>query len=196
MSVKKFSGSKFYCCVDTVNDLDLADAEVAFVGRSNAGKSSLVNSICASGKLAKVAKTPGKTRTINVFSICDGKWIIDLPGYGFAKVAKSQKKTWPDMIEDYFTYRSSIKAIFVLVDAKVGPTTLDLQMLNWLIKTNHNFRLVVNKIDRVSKTKLEERRLNLATDLDIPEDHVFYHSASNGVGRAELQKCIISLLDL
>ncbi|MCX5703432.1 MAG: ribosome biogenesis GTP-binding protein YihA/YsxC, partial [Candidatus Omnitrophica bacterium] len=117
MNKSVFNNAQFHACVDSAHKLEDAQAEVAFVGRSNVGKSSLVNALCGRRLLAKISKTPGKTRTINVFSICYGKWIVDLPGYGFAAVPKKEKDSWKHMIEYYFSTRPSLKAIFVLIDA-------------------------------------------------------------------------------
>ena len=129
MNKSVFNAAQFHVCVDSAHKLEDAQAEVAFVGRSNVGKSSLINALCGRRLLAKISKTPGKTRTINVFSIRNGKWIVDLPGYGFAAVSIKEKDKWKHMIECYLSGRPSLKAIFVLVDAYVGATALDRQML-------------------------------------------------------------------
>jgi GTP-binding protein len=106
-------------------------AEVAFVGRSNVGKSTLLNAVCRKD-LAKVSSTPGRTRTINVFLAGKDKWLVDLPGYGFALGPEAERAAWGAMIEGYLSGRASLKMIFVLIDAKVGPTKLDLQMVKWV----------------------------------------------------------------
>ena len=102
MNKKVFNTAQFHASVDSADKLDAARAEVVFVGRSNVGKSSLVNALCGRPSLAKISKTPGKTRTINVFSIRDGKWIVDLPGYGFAAVPIKERNSWKRMIGHFF----------------------------------------------------------------------------------------------
>ena len=165
MSKSVFDTVQFHACVDSAHKLDHAQAEVAFVGRSNVGKSSLVNELCGRRLLAKVSKTPGKTRTINVFSVRYGKWLVDLPGYGFAAVSIKERNNWKHMIEQYISSRPSLKAIFVLVDGYVGATALDRQMLAWLKSKGMSYRIIVNKIDRITQVGLVEQRQSLALDL-------------------------------
>lgn len=196
MNKSIFNTAQFHACVDSVEKLDYAHAEVAFVGRSNVGKSSLINALCSRRLLAKTSKLPGKTRTINVYSIGFGKWIVDLPGYGFAAVSIREKDSWKQMIEDYFSGRPSIKAIFVLIDAHVGATALDRQMLAWLKSTARPYRVVVNKIDRIAQTKLIEQRQSLALDLGVKPEHIFWVSAKKGTGIKELQSVASDLLQL
>jgi len=187
MNKSFFNNAQFHACVDSAHKLEDAQAEVAFVGRSNVGKSSLVNALCGRRLLAKISKTPGKTRTINVFSIRNGKWIVDLPGYGFAAVSIKEKDNWKYMIECYLSGRSSLKAIFVLVDAHVGASTLDRQILAWLKSTGMPYRVIVNKIDRITQAKLVEQRRSLALDLGVMPEHILWVSAKKGTGIKELQ---------
>ncbi len=194
MNRSVFNTARFHVCVDSACKLDDVYAEVAFVGRSNVGKSSLVNALCGRRLLAKISKTPGKTRTINVFSISDGKWIVDLPGYGFAAVSIKEKNSWKDMIEDYFASRPSLKAVFVLVDAYVGATVLDRQMLAWLKSAGMPYHIIVNKIDRITRVKLVEQRQNLALDLEVTPERILWVSAKKGTGIKELHTIISSFL--
>jgi GTP-binding protein len=196
MNKRVFNAAQFHACVDSARKLDDAQAEVAFVGRSNVGKSSLVNALCGRRLLAKISKTPGKTRTINVFSIRDGKWIVDLPGYGFAAVPIEEKNRWKYMIEDYFSSRPALKAIFVLVDAYVGATALDRQMLAMLKSVGVSYRIIVNKIDRITQVNLAEQRQVLALDLEVMPEHILWVSAKKGTGINELQTIISSFLVL
>ena len=196
MNKSVFNTAQFHVCVDSAHKLDDAQAEVAFVGRSNVGKSSLVNALCGRRLLAKTSKTPGKTRTINVFSIRDGKWIVDLPGYGFAAVPIEEKNRWKYMIEDYFSSRPALKAIFVLVDAYVGATALDRQMLAWLKSVGMSYRIIVNKIDRITQVKLVEQRQSLALDLEVMPECILWVSAKKGTGIKELQTVISGFLAL
>jgi GTP-binding protein len=196
MNKNVFNTAQFHACVDSAHKLEDAQAEVAFVGRSNAGKSSLVNALCDRRLLAKISKTPGKTRTINVFSIRNGKWIVDLPGYGFAAVSKAERNSWKHMIEDYFSSRPVLKAIFVLVDAHVGATALDRQMLAWLKRIGMPYYIIVNKIDRITQVKLIEQRQSLALDLEVTAEHIIWVSAKKGTGIKELQTVVSGLLAL
>jgi GTP-binding protein len=196
LNKRVFNAAQFHACVDSAHKLDDAQAEVAFVGRSNVGKSSLVNALCGRRLLAKISKTPGKTRTINVFSIRDGKWIVDLPGYGFAAVPIEEKNRWKYMIEGYFSSRPALKAIFVLVDAYVGATALDRQMLAMLKSVGVSYRIIVNKIDRITQVNLAEQRQVLALDLEVMPEHILWVSAKKGTGINELRTIISSFLVL
>ena len=195
MSKNDFESAQFLVCVDSARKLDDALAEVAFAGRSNVGKSSLINALCRRHLLAKTSKTPGKTRTINVFSLREGKWIVDLPGYGYAAVPIKEKNSWKYMIEYYLSSRFSLKAIFVLVDAHVGATALDRQMLDWLKNAAIPYRVIVNKIDRISQIELAEQRKNFALDLEVVPEHILWVSAKKGTGIEELQASISGFLE-
>ncbi len=194
MNKSIFNTAQFHACVDSAHKLEDAQAEVAFVGRSNVGKSSLVNALCGRRLLAKTSKTPGKTRTINVFSIRNGKWIVDLPGYGFAAVPIAERNSWKYMIDDYFSSRPALKAIFVLVDAHVGATALDRQMLARLKSIGMAYRIIVNKIDRITQVNLAEQRQRLVLDLEVMPEHIFWVSAKKSTGIKELHTIISGLL--
>jgi len=196
MNKNVFKNAQFLACFDSADKLDDAQAEVVFVGRSNVGKSSLVNALCGRRLLAKISKTPGKTRTINVFSMRDGKWIVDLPGYGFAAVPIKERNSWKRMIEHFLSCRPSLKAIFVLVDADVGATALDRQMVAWLKSAGMPYHIIVNKIDRITQVKLAEQRQSLALGLEVMPESVLWVSAKKGTGIKELQTIISSYLAL
>lgn len=196
MNKNVFNTAQFHACVDSAHKLEDAQAEVAFVGRSNVGKSSLVNALCDRRLLAKISKTPGKTRTINVFSIRNGKWIVDLPGYGFAAVSIAERNSWKHMIEDYFSSQPVLKAIFVLVDAHVGATALDRQMLAWLKIIGMPYYIIVNKIDRITQVRLIEQRQSLALNLEVMAEHIIWVSAKKGTGIKELQTVVSGFLAL
>jgi GTP-binding protein len=132
--------------------LGLCAAEVAFVGRSNVGKSTLLNSVCGKD-LARVSSTPGRTRTLNVFLTGKDRWLVDLPGYGFAMGPRAEREGWGPMIEGYLEGRASLKMIFTLIDAKVGPTKLDVQMITWLQAKRLPWRAVATKADQVKPSR-------------------------------------------
>jgi GTP-binding protein len=122
--------------------------EYAFIGRSNVGKSSLINMICNNEKLAKTSNTPGKTQLINHFIINNEWYIVDLPGYGFAKVSQSQRKKWEKMIEDYLRKRENLVNVFVLIDSRHTPQKIDLEFVNRLGQWHVPFTLIFTKADK------------------------------------------------
>jgi GTP-binding protein len=122
--------------------------EYAFIGRSNVGKSSLINMLCNNDKLAKTSGSPGKTQLINHFNIDNSWYIVDLPGYGFAKVSQTQRKQWEKMIEDYLRKRENLVSVFVLIDGRHSPQKIDLEFVNKLRKWNIPFCLVFTKADK------------------------------------------------
>jgi GTP-binding protein len=122
--------------------------EYAFIGRSNVGKSSLINMLCNIDKLAKTSGSPGKTQLINHFNIDDSWYIVDLPGYGFAKVSQTQRKQWEKMIEDYLRKRENLVSVFILIDSRHSPQKIDLEFVNRLGKWNIPFCLVFTKADK------------------------------------------------
>jgi GTP-binding protein len=122
--------------------------EYAFIGRSNVGKSSLINMLCNSDKLAKTSGSPGKTQLINHFNIDDAWYIVDLPGYGFAKVSQNQRKQWEKMIEDYLRKRENLVSVFILIDSRHSPQKIDLEFVNKLGKWGIPFCLVFTKADK------------------------------------------------
>lgn len=140
--------------------------EIAFVGRSNVGKSSIINALANQKGLARVAATPGKTRQINFFDIDHVLFFADLPGYGFAKVSKVEKEFWGEMIETYLHTREQLRLIIMLVDIRHAPTDEDKMMLDWIRAENRPVLVVASKLDKISRnqlpTRLKEIRLTLA----------------------------------
>jgi len=134
--------------------------EIALSGRSNVGKSSLINTLLGRKSLARVSSTPGKTITINYYDV-DGKiFLVDLPGYGYAKRSEESKRTWSSLTEDYFLRNpaaDTIKLVVQLIDVRVGPTDDDIMMINWLIEQSVQFVVVATKIDKLSKTALKRQ---------------------------------------
>lgn len=196
MSQNIFNAAQFHMSVDAPQKLGDAQAEVAFVGRSNVGKSSLLNALCGHRQLAMVSKTPGKTRAINVFKVRHGKWIVDLPGYGFAVVPIKEKNSWQNMIAYYISSRPSLKAVFVLVDAYIGVTNLDREMLVWLNSIGVTCYVVANKIDRIAQPKLAAKCEALALGLETVPEQIIWVSAKKCTGITELRAVVAGLLAL
>jgi GTP-binding protein len=129
--------------------------EIAFLGRSNVGKSSLINLLLGKKNLAKVSKTPGRTRSINFFLINDSFYFVDLPGYGFAKVPKKIYQSWGETIESYLHHRKQLKLCIQLIDARHGPSDLDKKLWDWLNFYQKNHVLVATKVDKLSANQLQ-----------------------------------------
>ncbi len=128
--------------------------EYAFIGRSNVGKSSLINMLTNNSKLAKTSGKPGKTQLINHFIINDNWYLVDLPGYGYAKVSKTDREKWGKMIYDYITQRENLYNIFVLVDSRIPPQAIDMEFINWLGENGIPFGIIYTKTDKLSKNKV------------------------------------------
>lgn len=165
--------------------------EIAFAGRSNVGKSSLINKIFNRKSLAKVSSVPGKTTTINFFTLED-IYIVDLPGYGYAKVAQSDKQRWSGLIEGYLTADRDIVLIFQLIDMRHPPTKDDLHMINFMIESELPFVIILTKADKLSKRQREER-LKLLRAEELPfgdEIKMIEFSAVTGEGVEEIRSII------
>jgi GTP-binding protein len=169
--------------------------EIAFVGRSNVGKSSLINSLVGN-KVAKTSNTPGRTQTINFFQVRrPGKphpdfVFADLPGYGFARVPKEVTAQWAGFINPYLQERESLALCLVLVDVTIPPQELDLQLLHWLRHVDRNFLLVATKADRISGNQLRTSLHKLSEQLGVPSDRIAPFSARSQIGHDALWKAI------
>lgn len=164
--------------------------EIAFSGRSNVGKSSLINKLFNRKNLARVSAVPGKTATINFYK-ADNIFIVDLPGYGYAKVAKSEKKRWNELIGGYLSAERELALVVQLVDFRHPPTADDLQMINALIDGEIPFLIALTKADKLSKNQRAERREALKTELPCAEDlTIIETSADTGEGIEELRVII------
>lgn len=161
-------------------------AEIAFIGRSNVGKSSLINMLTGVKELAKTSQRPGKTQLINHFMIDDRWFLVDLPGYGFAKVSKDTKDKWEKMISSYLTGRPNLCGVFVLIDSRLEPQKIDLEFINWCGEEGVPFVVVFTKADKQSKTQTDK---NVKTFLNKMEDFFgelpdyFVTSAEKGSGK-------------
>lgn len=168
--------------------------EVAFAGRSNVGKSSLINVLVHRKKLARVSNTPGRTREINFFSV-NGKFILaDLPGYGYAKVSKERKATWRPLIEGYLLGSPTLRGVVLLLDARRTPTDDDLQMLEFLARAGTPAIIVATKMDKVPKAERTARVESLSREAGVELEQVIPFSTVIGEGRDELAGAIEGLL--
>ncbi|MBR0142041.1 MAG: YihA family ribosome biogenesis GTP-binding protein [Ruminococcus sp.] len=169
--------------------------EIAFAGHSNVGKSTLINKIFNRKNLARVSSVPGKTATINFYSL-ENIYFADLPGYGYAKVAKSEKERWSGLIEGYLSSDRDIRLVFMLVDMRHAPTNDDVQMINYLIDTEMPFVLVLTKADKLKKTERLKRMEAFKTEIPcFDEIHVIPFSSVTFEGVEELREIVEEIAD-
>jgi len=171
--------------------------EFAFIGRSNVGKSSLINMLVNRRHLAKTSSAPGKTQTINHFLINGSWYLVDLPGYGYASVSRSKSRTWGPMIEHYLDKRTNLVTTFILIDPRLEPQQIDLDFINWMGKKQIPFALVFTKVDKLSRVQLKQSHVLWQKKLsesweELPQ--LFATSASTQDGRDTLLGYIESLL--
>jgi GTP-binding protein len=163
--------------------------EYAFIGRSNVGKSSLINMLTAKKGLAKTSQTPGKTQLINHFLVNDNWYIVDLPGYGYARASKTKKADWNKFIQQYLDKRESLQCVMVLIDSRLDPQKIDIEFCNWLGEKGLSFVLVFTKADKQSSIKTDQsiakfKKALLETFDEIPQ--IFITSAELHAGRDEI----------
>lgn len=165
--------------------------EIAFAGKSNVGKSSVINRILNRKNFARVGEKPGKTIHVNYFTIDKCCYFVDLPGYGYAKVSQQEKDRWGKLMENYFAAQR-IDLGVLIVDARHAPTNNDITMANWFIESGCPFVVVANKLDKLKKSEIEPNMARIREDLELPEDcQVIPFSAQSGAGRDTLVRIII-----
>lgn len=170
------------------------EAEIVFSGRSNVGKSSLINKVFNRKNLARVSSVPGKTITVNFFK-GDGVYFVDLPGYGYAKREQSEKKRWAELMEGYFHSERNIALVIQLVDMRHAPSADDMMMLNFLRECEIPFIIALTKCDKLNKTETEKRRAELAEELrDYSDIKTVEFSAVKGTGVEEIKAAIVAAL--
>lgn len=173
---------RFVSSAPNVSALPPGRAEVAVIGRSNVGKSSLINAISNRKALAHVSKSPGRTQLLNLFETPEGGTLVDLPGYGYAAVSKATRSTWPAMIATYLTGRDCLDMVMLLVDGEIGPTRLDIDALAWLRSNGLSFSVIATKHDKIRATARQRRKVDLATGCGLPPAEVQWVSAATGTG--------------
>lgn len=164
--------------------------EIAFAGRSNVGKSSLINILVNRKRLVKTSSTPGRTQLINFFLINQDISFVDLPGYGYAKVPVSVKKKWGPMIETYLSKRESLKAVVLILDIRRTPRQEELNFINWMENYAIPYILVVTKTDKLSKTKQSRQHLLIAQTLGVEKDDLLLFSAKTRRGLDNVWKAV------
>ena len=157
--------------------------EVAFVGRSNVGKSSLINFLVNRKGLAKTGATPGRTRLINYFKINNAFYLVDLPGYGFAKGSKQEQQEWKKLIEAYFQNSKQLKLVCVLLDIRRDVSELDMQMISYLYSYSIPFIVIITKADKIAKTKQKSFAIKIANQIGIAIDSVLVSSNQTKIGK-------------
>ena len=166
--------------------------EIAFAGKSNVGKSSVINRLLQRKNFARVGEKPGKTIHVNYFVIDRKAYLVDLPGYGFAKVSQKEKERWGKLMEDYFA-ANRIDLGVMIVDYRHPPTNNDITMASWFIQSGCPFVVVANKMDKLKKSELEPNLATIRQDLNLPDDvNIIPFSAEKGNGREELVKYVLA----
>ena len=195
---KFFNNNKFVGSFPSYKDIPYLEIkrECCFIGRSNVGKSSLINSITGTKKLAKTSKTPGRTQTINIFVISEKINLIDLPGYGFAKVSKVARENLMTLIEEYIENRDKLDHVFLLIDSKVGVKNSDIDMFDLLGSCSRKFSIILTKIDKVSKSYLDYQKksiLSLMKNYKDSFENIYQSETKKNNGITEIQRSIYGI---
>ena len=169
-------------------------SEVAFVGRSNAGKSTAINSITNRNSLAKTSKTPGRTQLINFFKVNENKRFVDLPGYGFAKASKEKQKSWNRLVTNYIKYRQSLKGVVLIIDIRRGFGEMDLMFLDFYLPLNKRLHILLTKADKLSKQK-QSLILNEAREIYGSIATIQIFSGTKKIGISEAQDQVTKFLE-
>lgn len=165
--------------------------EVAFGGRSNVGKSSLINVLTGRKKLAQISKTPGKTRNLNYYLIDDRLFFVDLPGYGYAKAAQVERLRWSNLVDDYLNRSRQLCGVISLLDIRREPTDLDLQMADWICQAGKPALFVLTKADKLSRSQQKTQREKIASTLPLDDDRrLATFSAVTKEGKPEIQRWV------
>jgi len=177
-----------------------ATPEIAFVGRSNVGKSSMINTLANRKKLVRVSNTPGRTKTLNFFDVSlehrakkTTLRLCDLPGYGFAKVSKDERIVWDRMINSYLRDRHTLKVVVVIIDAEIGPTSDDMEMFDFLQDKPPRILVVATKLDRLNKAARKPQLRKIQEKLELPENALLGFSSHEGIGHEELWRTLLGI---
>lgn len=194
----QITNAEFYTSVFKYEDCPrLQQPEVAFSGRSNVGKSSLINSITRQKKLARTSNTPGRTQSLNYFNVDDKFYLVDLPGYGFANVPQKVKDDWAELIDTYLNYRENLVGVVQIIDSRHKPTKDDKMMVEWLQASGLSYLIVATKVDKISNNKKAKQKKLIYKELNlIEEDNFTFFSAQTGEGSKEVYQYLDFLMQL
>lgn len=182
-------------CGVTSKVLDTAYAEVAFAGKSNVGKSSLINALMNRKALARTSAQPGKTQTINFYNINDAMYLVDLPGYGYAKASEEVKAKWGKMIENYLHTSKQLKAVFLLIDIRHDPSANDRMMYEWMVYQGFAPIIIATKLDKIKRSQIQKNVKAIHEGLNVqPGTTIIPFSAETKQGRDEIWKLIDSFV--
>lgn len=171
--------------------------EVAFAGKSNVGKSSLINGLLNRKSLARTSSEPGKTQTINFYNVNKELYFVDLPGYGFAKVSKEVQAKWGDMIEKYLQTSKQLKAVLLLIDIRHEPSANDKNMYEWIVYNGYNPIIIATKLDKINRSQIQKHIKMIKKGLNVlPDTIVIPFSAKTKQGRDEILEIISSVTSL
>ena len=170
--------------------------EVAFAGKSNVGKSSLINALMNRKSLARTSAQPGKTQTINYYNINDAVYFVDLPGYGYAKASEEVKAKWGKMIEDYLHKSKQLKAVFLLIDIRHAPSENDRIMYDWIVNQGYHPIIIATKLDKINRSQIQKQVKLIKTTLQVEPDTVIIpFSAETKQGREEIYEIIDGIIE-
>lgn len=176
---------------------DTDKPEVAFAGKSNVGKSSLINGLMNRKSLARTSAQPGKTQTINYYNINNLMYLVDLPGYGYAKVSPKEKEKWGQMIENYLHTSRQLKAVFLLIDIRHDPSANDKQMYDWIVYQGYDPIIIATKLDKINRSQIQKHVKMIKTGLNVKKDTpILPYSAVTKQGREEIWELMDSILGL
>lgn len=188
--------AEFITSVGNVDQLKNYPIEIAVAGKSNVGKSTFINFICNKKNLAKTSKEPGRTRLINYFDINQNKFmLVDLPGYGYAKVSNAEKMKWGALIENYFQNSKGLKNVFLLIDIRHDPTKDDMQMIEYLYYYKIPFTLIAKKSDKLSRSAIMKRRKEIADFIGVGIDNIYVISSLKREGAQEIYNRIEQIIN-
>lgn len=169
--------------------------EIAFAGKSNVGKSSLINALMNRKSYARTSATPGKTQTINYYNINDAMYLVDLPGYGYAKVSEKEKIAWGKMIERYLNQSKQLKAVFLLIDIRHDPSANDKMMYHWIVEQGFQLIIIATKLDKIKRSQVQKQVKAVKSGLDLlPGTIVIPFSAETKQGREEIWDLMDSIV--
>lgn len=193
-----FEKQEFIASVYRLSDLPKSELpQIVLCGRSNVGKSSFINSLFNRKNLAKTSSTPGKTRSINFYSIDSNFFVVDLPGYGYAKVSQTERKKWGALINNFFQESKNISLVFHIVDCRHHPTELDIQLNQMLRDLNLPYNIILNKTDKLKQSEISYTVKTIRQYFPelILNENLFLFSSVKGTGKKEIKKLLISLFN-